>query len=148
MMHYTKYEALKVHHYLTSICEGFKSFVYVLPLEIQLSRGEGWDPINWFYPHLIFVPCLSQARTWVLYLSQFYFHVQLNNSCWWTITSHLNSLKTIGTTLVSTLFRQFRNWFGPWHRRISTLSLHFRKSCFSFCKLDKYYWLIVVQTTL
>ena len=25
-------------------------FIYVLPLEIQLSKGEGWDPIKRFNP--------------------------------------------------------------------------------------------------
>jgi hypothetical protein len=33
-------------------------FIYVLPLEIQLSRGEGWDPIHKSITFL----CLSQAR--------------------------------------------------------------------------------------
>jgi hypothetical protein len=37
--------------------------IYVLPLEIQLSRGEGWDPINRFNPATFL--CLSQARTWI-----------------------------------------------------------------------------------
>ena len=32
---------------------------YVLPLWIQLSKEEGWDPINWFNPANIFVPVLS-----------------------------------------------------------------------------------------
>jgi len=36
------------------ICAGFLHlFIYVLPLEIQLSRWEGWDPIK-----------LSQAMIW------------------------------------------------------------------------------------
>ena len=35
----------------------FSSFVYMyFLLEIQLSRGEGWDPINWFNP-TIFCAC-------------------------------------------------------------------------------------------
>ena len=38
-------------------------FIYVLLLEIQLSRGEGWDPINRFNPATSL--CLSQARTWI-----------------------------------------------------------------------------------
>jgi hypothetical protein len=33
-------------------------FIYVLPLEIQLSRGESWDPIH----NSITFLCLSQAR--------------------------------------------------------------------------------------
>ena len=37
--------------------------IYVLPLEIQLSRGEGWDPINRFNSATFL--CLSQARTWI-----------------------------------------------------------------------------------
>ena len=37
--------------------------IYVLPLEIQLSRGEGWNPINWFNPTTYV--CLSQAGTWI-----------------------------------------------------------------------------------
>ena len=28
-------------------------FLYVLPLEIQLSRGEGWDPSNLFNPTIL-----------------------------------------------------------------------------------------------
>jgi len=40
------------------------SFVYIyISLEIQLSRGEGWDPINWLNP--VTFLCLSQARTWI-----------------------------------------------------------------------------------
>ena len=38
-------------------------FIYVLSLEIQLSRGKGWDPSRWLNP-VIFV-CLSQAMTWI-----------------------------------------------------------------------------------
>ena len=37
--------------------------IYVLPLEIQLSREEDWDPINWFDPTTSL--CLSEARTWI-----------------------------------------------------------------------------------
>ena len=32
-------------------------------MEIQLSRGESWDPINWFKPATFL--SLSQARTWI-----------------------------------------------------------------------------------
>jgi len=32
-------------------------------LEIQLSRGEGWDFINRFTPATCF--CRSEARTWI-----------------------------------------------------------------------------------
>ena len=38
-------------------------FIYVFPLEILLSREEGWDPTNQFYPTKFL--CLSQARTWI-----------------------------------------------------------------------------------
>ena len=37
--------------------------IYVLPLEIQLSRGGGWDPTNGFNSTTFLR--LSQARTWV-----------------------------------------------------------------------------------
>ena len=38
-------------------------FIYVFLLEIQLSRREGWDPINQFNPATCL--CLSQAKTWI-----------------------------------------------------------------------------------
>ena len=28
----------------------YRLFIHVLPLEIQLSRGRGWNPINWSHP--------------------------------------------------------------------------------------------------
>ena len=37
----------------------YRLFTYVLALEIQLLRREGWESINWFNP-TIFV-CLSQV---------------------------------------------------------------------------------------
>ena len=37
--------------------------VYVLPLEIQLSRRDGWDTIKRFNTAILL--CLSQAKTWV-----------------------------------------------------------------------------------
>jgi hypothetical protein len=40
-----------------------KLFIYVLLLEIQLSRGESWDHINRFSPATLLCP--SQARTWI-----------------------------------------------------------------------------------
>ena len=49
-------------------------FIYVLPLEIQLSRGEGWDPINWLNAATFFVPVQSQDldfqhhMSWSIYL--------------------------------------------------------------------------------
>jgi hypothetical protein len=36
---------------------------YVLPLEIQLSRRDGWDTIKWFNTAILL--CLSRAKTWV-----------------------------------------------------------------------------------
>ena len=45
------------------ICAGFLSFVYTsicIPLKIQLSRGESWDPINRFNPTTLL--CLFHAR--------------------------------------------------------------------------------------
>ena len=41
----------------------FCLYIYVLTLEIQLSRGECWHSINRFYP-ASFVS-LSQTRTWI-----------------------------------------------------------------------------------
>jgi hypothetical protein len=38
----------------------YRLFIYVMQLEIQLSREEGWDLINWFNPTICL--CLSQAR--------------------------------------------------------------------------------------
>jgi len=38
-------------------------FIYVLLLEIQLSRGGGLDPINWF-THTTFL-WLSKTRSWI-----------------------------------------------------------------------------------
>ena len=49
----------------------FISFVYVLPLEIQLSRGEDWDSINRFIPAIF--SCLFQARTLISDMSWFFF---------------------------------------------------------------------------
>ena len=37
--------------------------VYVLLLEIKLSREESWDHINWFNPATIW--CLSHGRAWI-----------------------------------------------------------------------------------
>ena len=47
----------------TERCKFYRLFIPVLPLEIQLSRWEGWDPVNRFNP----TPsvCLSQATTWI-----------------------------------------------------------------------------------
>ena len=37
--------------------------IYVLPLEVQLSRREDWDSLNRFNPATFL--CLSQPRTWI-----------------------------------------------------------------------------------
>ena len=39
----------------------YRLFVYVLSLEIQLSRWKDWDPINQF--NTTTVMCFTQART-------------------------------------------------------------------------------------
>ena len=39
----------------------YRLFIYVLSLEIQLSRWKDWDPINQFNPATVM--CLTQART-------------------------------------------------------------------------------------
>ena len=48
--------------YIRSTYSVFLSFVYLLLLEIQLSR-EGWDSIYLFNPAIFL--CLSQARIWI-----------------------------------------------------------------------------------
>jgi hypothetical protein len=69
----------------------YRSFTYVLPLEIQLSRG-GWDPINRFNTATCL--CLSQDRTWisnVMSLSPFCVQgVKVRGRClfcwyWWNL---------------------------------------------------------------
>ena len=57
-------------------------FTSVLPLKIQLSRGEGWVPINRFNPTTFL--CLSQARTWcVICHGLFYVHLfEVRGDCW------------------------------------------------------------------
>jgi hypothetical protein len=39
----------------------FHLFLYALPLEIQLSRGDGWDPSNLFNPAILLYK--AKART-------------------------------------------------------------------------------------
>ena len=42
----------------------YRLFIYVLALEIQLSkRVESSDPINWLYSATF--SCMFQARTWI-----------------------------------------------------------------------------------
>jgi hypothetical protein len=41
----------------------FHLFLYALPLEIQLSRGDGCDPFNLFNPAILL--CKAKARTWI-----------------------------------------------------------------------------------
>ena len=38
----------------------YRLFISIFLLEIQLSRGERWDPINWFNRATLFVPVPSQ----------------------------------------------------------------------------------------
>ena len=50
-----------------SKCESVQDFdhlfIYVLPLEIQLSRGKSWDSIKQFNSATFL--CLSQDRIWI-----------------------------------------------------------------------------------
>ena len=42
----------------------YRLFIYILPLEIQLSKiVVSSDPINWLYP--VTFLCMFQARTWI-----------------------------------------------------------------------------------
>jgi hypothetical protein len=41
----------------------FHLFIYTLPLEIQLSIGDGCDPFNRFNPAILL--CKAKARTWI-----------------------------------------------------------------------------------
>ena len=75
---------------LTFICVGriYGSFCYrvvILLLEIQLSWGESWVPINGF--NLAICMCLSQARTWisnVICRDMFYVHGdKVRGDCSW-----------------------------------------------------------------
>jgi hypothetical protein len=50
-------------------------FIYVLPLDIQLSRGEGWDLINLFNSATFILPVLSHELDSQRYMS-WYFYVQ------------------------------------------------------------------------
>jgi hypothetical protein len=47
------------------ICTGFfyRLPICVLPLEIELWKGEDWNPIKRFIPATLV--CLTQARTWI-----------------------------------------------------------------------------------
>ena len=67
--------------------------IYVLPLKIQLSREEGWYPINRFNS-VIFL-CLSQAKIYVVVFSVFSKHrwdaiVRLND--YWIANHHCLNL--------------------------------------------------------
>ena len=53
-------------------------YTCALPLEIQLSRVEGWDPYNWFNP-TTFV-CLSQSTTFLI-LIELRWAVNFKNFC-------------------------------------------------------------------
>jgi hypothetical protein len=48
-------------------------FINALPLEIQLSRGEGWDPVNQFNP-----VSLSQAMILELKCNVFIFNYEFH----------------------------------------------------------------------
>ena len=68
------------------ICAGFYHlFIYVLPLEIQLSRGEGWDSTNRFTPAIFL--CLYQDRIYNFQRHiSWYFWVQMTSDysfCWY-----------------------------------------------------------------
>ena len=54
-------------------------FIHILPLEIQLWRGEGCDPINWFKPsHLCACPWVPTSYVVVFFCVQW---EQLSD-CW------------------------------------------------------------------
>ena len=41
----------------------YRLIIYLMPLEIQLSRGERWDHINRFHPATVL--CMSQTSDWI-----------------------------------------------------------------------------------
>jgi hypothetical protein len=55
-----------------SICKSrlVTIFAFVLALEIQLSREEGWDPVNWFNPTTFL--CLYQTRIMIFWCQRSY----------------------------------------------------------------------------
>ena len=65
----------------------FRLFIYALQLEIQLSRGESWDPVNRFNPPLL-APVPSQDLNCQLHMSWSLCSVKLRGGCsfcwyWW-----------------------------------------------------------------
>jgi hypothetical protein len=63
-----------------------------LPLEIQLSRGNSRDPINWFKSAILLF--LSQENTWIynaICLSNFFFFFMLNELRWDVIVSFVRA---------------------------------------------------------
>jgi hypothetical protein len=54
-------------------------FIYVLPLEIQLSRGEGWDPIH----NSITFLCLSWLGLWCLLPLSTIFQLYRGSQFYW-----------------------------------------------------------------
>ena len=67
LFHFTlcKFTEKKCLFHFNSSCDKRVSIGFsllLLPLEIQLSRGKGWDLINWFHPTTFLNP--SQTRTW------------------------------------------------------------------------------------
>ena len=57
----------------------FCLFIYVLPFEIQLSIGEGLNPINPFNPTTLL--CLFQDRTWIYNVTWSFFCVLILFVC-------------------------------------------------------------------
>ena len=53
----------------SNLCMFFIVLLYVLPLGIYLTRGEGWDPINRFKPSHTVLPVSSQNLDFQRYIS-------------------------------------------------------------------------------
>ena len=77
-------------------------FIYVLLLEIQLSRGYGWDPINQFN-HATCL-CLSQIRTWIYNVNCCGFLCSLNR---WEMIVRLLILVELLTITFKLSFHKF-----------------------------------------
>ena len=137
-----------VHSYvIIHVCDSMWSFlsgsesvqvlyhliICVLPLEIQLSRGEGWDPIYWFNPaHFL---CLSQTRfgLWCLMplsgprlpmshvLVFFVFSEFSQDEGWFFVLLILVELMTI-TVKIS--FHNLHNYINSCEKRVSKCMNH------------------------
>jgi len=73
------FESILAFH-LNSI---ISDYIFVLPLEFQLSRGEGWDPINRFNPAIFL--CISHVKWCDLFCVQW---MKMRGACsyywyWW-----------------------------------------------------------------